>query len=98
MRRIAGVLFALAASTCARPEPDGRCAVTLEVQVRGRAAYSLVRVLDSRGKIIPLRGLLCRGLGLEEKHAARAWHVLPGRAGGPPPPARGRDEGGRATA
>jgi hypothetical protein len=53
--------------------------VIVEVVEGGKPVPALLRVLDSDGAPVPLEGLLSRGLGLEEKHVARSWHVLAGR-------------------
>ncbi len=76
----AGCLVAVGLSSCALTEPDVRCAVRLELTdaESGKTLAGLVRVLDSQGDLIPLEGLLSRGEGLEEKHKARRWWVLPG--------------------
>ncbi len=78
MRKIAACLLALAGLTCARPQPDGRCALEIELVVDGRSVPGLVRLEDARGGPVVPEGLLRRGMGLEEAHPANRWWVLPG--------------------
>ena len=81
MRLAAACLLALAALTCASPPPDDRCAVSIEAvdPESGRPAPALIRVTDAQGRAVGFDGLLDRGIGLDDKHPAHRWSVLPGR-------------------
>jgi len=82
MRRTVAALLALTALTCALPEPDGRCALTIELVEAsgGRPVPGLVRLATADGTPVVPEGLLPRGQGLEANHAANRWYVLPGAA------------------
>jgi hypothetical protein len=80
--RWAAPLLALASFTCSRPEPDGRFALTIEL-VEGtppKSVPGLLRIRNAQGSVIPVESLLPRGVGLESKHRANDWHVLPGKS------------------
>jgi hypothetical protein len=82
MRRTLAGILALASFTCSRPEPDDRCALTIELAdaAHGHTVPGLVRAATEDGRPVPLEGLLSRGLGLAANHAAGRWAVLPGPA------------------
>lgn len=79
-RGFGAVLLALASFTCSRPEPDGRFALTIELvdAATRRTVPGLIRIRDERGGTLKVEALLPRGLGLESRHPANDWHVLPG--------------------
>ncbi len=79
---IAAGLLSLLSLTCAGPPRDGRFLLALRLIEgnSGSAVPGLVRVLNARGEAVPLENLLSRGLGLEAKHVAHQWRVLPGAA------------------
>ncbi len=64
--------------TCAWIGVDGRCDLSIVLEEEGRAVPGLIRFEDARGGAVAPGGLLSRGLGLEEKHPALRWSVLPG--------------------
>ena len=64
--------------TCAWIGVDGRCDVSIVLEEEGREVPGLIRFEDAGGGAVAPGGLLSRGLGLEEKHAANRWFVLPG--------------------
>lgn len=78
--RIMLTVVLLGMSTCAWPAPDERCVAVVEVTEGDQPIPALIRVLESDGTPVPLDGPLSRGFGLEEKHVARNWFVIPGRS------------------
>lgn len=72
-------LLALTSFTCAAPERDGRFGLTIELVEGGRPVPGLLRIRDARGAPVSVPAFLSRGLGLESRHAAHSWLVLPGR-------------------
>ncbi len=62
----------------AEPAPDRECRVQLRLvdADNGRDVPGLIRIRDGQGRLVPLVGLLNRGVRLPESHPGRQWHVL----------------------
>lgn len=56
------------------------CGLTIALidQETGESLPGLVRITTSGGGIVPLPGVINRGIGLRTNHASKAWHVLRG--------------------
>lgn len=61
-----------------RTDDESTCRLTLKLidSVTKQPQAGLVRIKTSDGHVLPLEGLLNRGIGLRQKHKAKEWHVL----------------------
>jgi hypothetical protein len=57
---------------------ESTCRLTLKLidSVTKKPRAGLVRIATSDGHVLPLEGLLNRGIGLRQGHGAKQWHVL----------------------
>ena len=62
----------------AKTDDGSTCRLTLKLidSVTKKPRAGLVRITASDGHVLPLEGLLNRGIGLRQSHRANEWHVL----------------------
>lgn len=61
-----------------KADDESTCRLTLKLidSATKKPRAGLVRITTGDGHVLPLEGLLNRGIGLRQKHRAKEWHVL----------------------
>jgi len=64
----------------ARLADDGEVTIELVDSATGRNLPGIIRVMNDQQQVVPLPGLMNRGLGIEAAGPIHDWHVLPAKS------------------